>query len=816
MLFVISAAESTDNDDYDSLKTSSLSDVIAADTSASVFLSNYILAKLLGTSPITGAFLPPDIPVDELQLVPFAAASHAGDTEPISSVRAVNVTVANNRSASTNQSNLVKLRRVPVNGQNHRHQLDINKAQEMLMEWNGERGKAHSVSNAAANFVVFAPLSAGRVVGMPPTAASVAVQPSSTRPALSLRAIVDKSFDDYMTATTTDNQRHVPADSESTMELDEFKSGPVLEDTVNEHEEDIGFIAHEPVHLQSRLFLGTAKPYEADKTTDNSPWSIRDKSDPAARLSVSNIQLTSGGSDELRDSVATTDPTAYTYALLSAASQPADDDKRYDSDVVRYDVVYDVTDDDSDEVRENVIDHQEENRDERASPLLTGDIRRLSPKFLRVMKSLWPGLEICVGRQCTTRPTDTLLPAASQHTALSPRGEHDVPTMNVSKMNSVLSKSAQAGEDRDIVIQTVSAESTTTPQISVDDTTWQTNTSLRHRLKQTVDNLRAITRRQDLRSKQTAATDDDQQPETLTITVSPTSTVGVYDSDLSRRLQLMVQNNAKRNRSAVNDVERRRLAGSLRADPTRRQRHGFLSSRGTSTIVRPRADVRGLPDRRRAYDSSDLVRSGAAALHRNEETRLGHRLSSLLNTALLRGVSVSVTTQAPEVDVDENSAKTVTVDRRNNETTQQKPSSRLSQLLSNVDQERTTTLEQNTWQSLSKLRRGQGGQKARNDKATVETRARPSSYRILTTATSTSSKLPPLSDQLHSDIYQTTSSTADRSLSVDSMTVSIPGGEELLPIHSMPGDDGRSAAAIATLSCGLCVATAHWKSFGPQ
>ena len=183
-------------------------------TSASKLISDYILAKLLGTSPArlpTNVILPtlggfPKVPSVPFPVLPRAYGEVNGRPELD---RAGSVTASSNKSTvsyvddagssqvedSVDQSD-APVRRVPVTSPSslhrhlhhhqHHHRLGVNEVKETLMEWNGDRGKARSVSNAAANLVVFAPLFPR--VRTPevviPTATSVTFQrlPPSTAP----------------------------------------------------------------------------------------------------------------------------------------------------------------------------------------------------------------------------------------------------------------------------------------------------------------------------------------------------------------------------------------------------------------------------------------------------------------------------------------------------------------------------------------------------------------------------------------------------------------------------------------------------------
>ena len=473
-------------------------------TSASELISNYILAKLLGTSPArlpTDVILPSDIdvPLDvlrQLPHVPFPVVQREVTSRLVSpqSDLAASVEAPGNKSinsdvddAGTSQmresvdSAVDRVHRVPVDSHapvdslhRRRHRLDVNKVEETLMEWNGERGKAHSVSNAAANLVVFAPLSPRRAAVVPPTAASVTSQlsPSTAPNRLSaLRAIFEKSLGQESdetgskeTAVMTGNDSRVSGHSE----LEAFKSGPSAADMVDEQVEDIGVIAQDedrviPVtgfHLRPRLFPGSSQPRghsdEPDTEAsislllppDNDPWTLSDDLKPTSsemQLLIGNddqeeeavMEPTAGGHESKEEelmagdsesNIATTDPTVYMYTVLSAATWQSNNDERdvigdVRDDVerdVEHDVGYDEGDkvgrgDGDDDDREKSMEREsmEVSSGNETSQSAVDDVRRLSPEFLRVMMSLWPGLEICAGPQCSQQDMSDAVASSS-------------------------------------------------------------------------------------------------------------------------------------------------------------------------------------------------------------------------------------------------------------------------------------------------------------------------------------------------------------------------------------------------------------------
>ena len=688
--------------DSDSQQTS----IERAATSANALISNYILAKLLGTSPTrlpTGHILPPNTPLDGVPRLPFAPfpvvpdAYVEDDGRMIASELDMNIAVASNRSTDDGEnSDVEKTRPVDVPSIHHHrhHQPDATAAEELLLEWKGDRGQARSVSNAANNFVVFAPLSPGHVVRKPevvlPTATSVTFQssPPSTSPASSLRLVVEKSLGKRRDDTRFDYTALIRKDivpvtandktgNSSTVELDEFKSGPAAADMVDEHEEDIGFIAQDqdyvtPVtgfHLRPRLFPRTTQPRDVSNEAaraasvslllppDNVPWTIsedpeltahdREPIAPKRQLSVvidnqsehdHDHTIHTRGSHEstkatpTRDSdsnvaTTTTDPTIYMYTVLSAASRRSGDDTDDVGDDVRNDVGLDdendvkagITDDVGEVVRESQESKLTEvGSDDDTLRAVIQDTRRLSPEFLRVIQSLWPGLEICAGPQCSiedaTRPTDVLASSPDVDNGVTVSAstrrstKHDFPTANAWKLKSAVSGSKRAGKYKDVDDSTVLTESLTTTTISTDDVTSQpattrslrqmlgssapktdsTTASLRHTLSEKlIDNITAyqltVTRRKDIRPNNTVAVDNDikmssggDRPERSEIiaTLSPTASDvqlvdSVYDGESPRRRQLSTLSsirsiNTRRNKPATNVPRTRRLNGPIR------------------------------------------------------------------------------------------------------------------------------------------------------------------------------------------------------------------------------------------------------------
>jgi len=587
----VAAHDDDDTDDDNSSALSSPSDVMdVADadrqqqaanerlaTSASALISNYILAKLLGTSPAglaTGVLLPTDGRIDgllQLPSVPFPVVPRADgevgsrmmspELDPAASVPTTSTVSTDSDVPDAESSALddsvdaedtAAVRRMPVESPfslSHRHhKLDVNKVDEMLMEWNGDRGKARSVSNAAANLVVFAPLSPGRALRRPeivlPTATSMTFRrsPPSTAPnsLSSLRAIVEKSLGeesdagrpDYaamMAGDTANNDDSHVSGNASTAELDAFKSGPAAENTVDEQIEDIGVIAQDQdyvtsvtgFHLRPRLFPGAAQKrshlQEPDRTAsvplmlppDNTPWTISEDTkltEPEKQLPVGNnvqdeddvIKPTLGGRESQRDSqtnAATTNPSVFMYTVLSAATRRSEDQEHDDVNDVRDDVKhnveddvgYDVRDDDVDDVRDDVKDNVEDDvgydvgvgdedrhdgdddgedvvgslsvegsQDDEKSQAAE-DLRRLSPEFLRVMRSLWPGLKICSGLQCNSVDTTGVLASSS----------------DVDDEATVLPSTGlpRDYEDDFFAVHTASTKSVATPPLSTDDVT---------------------------------------------------------------------------------------------------------------------------------------------------------------------------------------------------------------------------------------------------------------------------------------------------------------------------------------------------------
>jgi len=633
-------------------------------TSASDLISNYILAKLLGTSVArlpTGVLLPTDISLDrfaQVPPVPLPVFPHAYDkvnSRPVSSELDVAgaVTAPSNKSADSNidvaEGSQVEesvdppdapVGRVPVTSPSslhHRHhRLDVNEVKETLMEWNGDRGKARSVSNAAANLVVFAPLFPGTAVRKPevviPTVTSVTFKrsPPSTAPSSlsSLRAIVEKSLGEESDESgsdstagdteTTDNDRHL-SENVSTAELEPFKSGPAAADTEDEQVEDVGLIAQDldyvtPVtgfHLRPRLLpkasLPRDDPDEPVRTAavsyllppDNAPWTISE--DPESIAPDKQLSVDSDGQDEenvikptlsdsesketppLRDSETTTDPTVYMYTVLSSVTRQPVDEEPDDTDYVRDDVEDDVGHEDGDDVEYNdgqdVIDDIRDDflesqsaeviRDDKTAQPAVKDARRLSPEFLRVMQSLWPGLEICAGPQCNSEDTTDALSSssdmrdevtASPFTRLRLDTEYDFPAVPGWKQKFAVFDSTPAGEYRHLASHATSTQSVATPTVSTTDVTqsslsptmpssWQvrestsfhrdsTTTSPIHGLPHRPDSYVAddhvtLTGRKNMRTNMIAAADsnmkmtsDEDQEEGLktTVTLRPTTT----------------------------------------------------------------------------------------------------------------------------------------------------------------------------------------------------------------------------------------------------------------------------------------------------
>ena len=510
--------------------------------------------------------------------------------------------------------------------------------------------------------------------------------PPSTAPASSLRAVVEKSAgelpDDYtpwirkdVAPITADDDRL--SGNSSMVELDEFKSGPAAADMVDEHEEDIGLIAQDqdyvtPVtgfHLRPRLFPGSAQPHdvaiEEDGAApvslllppDNAPWTIsedRELTAPDRQLPVTNgdqsedddttptqqsrksTRATSVGDNE--SSVATTDPTVHMYTLLTAAGSRSDDS----IDDVKTDVEDDVGDDakidvglDDEDVQSDVGDVAEvvgedqeseltelRDGDDNSSPTVLQDSRRLSAEFLRAMQSLWPGLEICAGPQCsikdTTRQTDLLAssPDVDDVTTASPASrrsnEYEFPAVKAWKLKFAVSDSKHVITDKDVDVGTVLNESLTTSTISAGGVAsrpvttpslWQvrgstlrktdsTTAAPRHTLlRKLIDNITAdqltAVQRKDARPNATAAaavgnekrmTSGKDRPERpkITVTLSPTTTASdvlrvgdVYYRKPSRRQRLSTSSSmksvdARRNRPAMNVPRTRIHDGPIR------------------------------------------------------------------------------------------------------------------------------------------------------------------------------------------------------------------------------------------------------------
>ena len=680
----MNAAADDDDDDDDFSTLTSPSDVMeVADagsqrttnerlaTSASKLISDYILAKLLGTSLArlpTGVILPTLDGLPKFPPVPLPAFPRAYDevnSRLISSEldTAGAITSSSNKSMDSyvddarssqvedrvDPSADVPVRRVPVTSPSslhhhlhqHHHRLGVNEVKETLMEWNGDRGKARSVSNAASNLVVFAPLFPRPAVRTPkvviPTATSVTFQrlPPSTAPSSlsSLRAIVEKSLGEEsdesesdatvtitrdMDGLASDDDDHV-SENVSTAELEAFKSGPAAEDMEDEQIEDIGLIAQyqdyvTPVtgyHLRPRLLPKATLPHgdleEPDRTAsvslmlppDNSPWTISEEPQPRK----DEKQLTVAGDDQdeenvikqalvgdestdtasVRDSDTTTDPTIYMYTVLSSATRQQANEERDDTDDVKVDVEDDAGYDDEDDVEDGVeydtrdvtddiIDDvlespsTEMSRDDDTSTPALNDIHRLSPEFLRVMQSMWPGLEICAGPQCNTEDTNDARSEAtvSPFSELRLNTEFDFPAVTGLKQKLSESDGIRVGEDeyRDSVDHTASTRSVTTKTLSAGDVTqspssattpssWQvrgptsfqtdvTITSPSHSIQRRPVKIFAsdqltLSRRKNVRPDKVAADDDSdmkmtsdknhQKEQKTTSTLRPTTTV---------------------------------------------------------------------------------------------------------------------------------------------------------------------------------------------------------------------------------------------------------------------------------------------------
>ena len=839
-----------------------------AAASANALISNYVLAKLLGSSPASlpsGVILPPDMPLPQLPLASFPVVPPAfveAESRPMTSAPDVDTAAAAAAEAAVGNGSPGWKVRDESSGEVDQtddppslgRRADVNAAEELLVEWKGDRGQSRSVSNAANNFVVFAPLSPGHAARKPqtvsPTESPATVR--STAPVSSLRALIDKSLGKRLDRSRFDYsgfvgksvavQDRVPGPgNSSTVELDEFKSGPAAAEMADEHAEDIGFIARDqdyvtPVtgfHLRPRLFpAGAAQPRDdMGKTSvsvqlppDNAPWTISEDPEPTAQdlepaegqLPVSDDDQNSddttktGGSRksakaasmrESKSDVGTTDPTVHMYTVLSAAGRQPDDvsddvrgdvrndvshdvekpdigddatddveldeeidvsddvrdvvglddedlsdfkddasdDVREDDveddvsddirvevdddasggveldeddakvdvsdDVGEVDVEDDVRDDDAgsdgedDDVEEVVRRERQQAEDDGTSPVVVQDARRLSPEFLRVMQSLWPGLEICAGPQCsgvrrTTRPAD-VDDAAATAAPTTPRStEYDFPPANAWKLKfAAESDSKRAREDEDVRVSVVSTEpppkTTTTGARDVTSppattpTLWQVLSSTSPRtdsaptspVRKLVANISAdqLTLARSKSNDTAAAKDDrvkmksDRERSKITATLSPTSTTGSgYKPPRRQRIGARGRMRSIDTRRR-NGPETRRHDGPIRrlvrpfhrhpprTDPTRRgtshklqrvlpprPRHGFappgFSFARRPTVVRPRSQFGGLPGRRRAQtvdSESESVRGRDPALQTNEEVGR-RRLGSAFSLAVRR------------------------------------------------------------------------------------------------------------------------------------------------------------------------------------
>ena len=719
----VAAAAAVDSDEDDAVH-GDVMQVVDADSqrtsnerlaaSASQFISNYILAKLLGTSPArlpTGILLSTDISLDVFPKVPsvsypvFPRAYEEVSSEPISDAAATNKsTNVNVEDAATSQveeeSLYPTVRRVPVTSSVHQghDRLDVNQVRETLMEWDGQRGRARSVSNAASNLVVFAPLFPGTAVRKPqvvmPTASSVTMlqrsAPSTAPSSLSsLRAIIEKSIgeetDDGGSMSTSvmtgdvQKDKHI-SENVSTTELEPFKSGPEAADMDNEQLEDIGLIAQDqdyvtPVtgfHLRPRLLPNVhSDSNKRDRTSlvsmllspDSAPWTISEDPQPSPLAVVSeahDVKATLDGSESTKAaSLATTDPTVYMYTVLSSATrQPVHQQPHHIHDVTDDDVGDDVMDDVRDDVMES--ESTEVSSDGERTDSALEDRRRLSSEFLGVMQSLWPGVKLCAQQQCNS---DALLVSSSDQpfTALPLNTDYHFPAMTGSKQKLSASDDRQTGEETN---HATSTQPVTTSTASVDDVTddvteslstpswWQVrrsidststspstsvSTSASHGIARNVDDHQlTLFRRKTVRAHLTS---DEQHDEALrsTTTTSDVNTftrelaASMISSSLTPRPRTV---NTNRNRPALNVAGSRRPAPRpplhvhrLDAHPTHRrpfhQRHGALppdfSFRRNPTIVRPRTDLRGLPNRTRVQIDSGLIRSRTAESQINEE-----------------------------------------------------------------------------------------------------------------------------------------------------------------------------------------------------
>jgi len=381
-------------------------------SSASAFISKYILARLLGTSPAE-LIRNPGIPgLPTLPDLPFPVSPEAGaqPIEPGKDVDAVSNGLESTGNGEIGQTT-VPVYRIPVQGhrqQRRGHRLGANKVEQTLMEWNGQRGKARSVSNAAANLVLFAPLSSR---ARPPEI-DLPIPTSAPSGDSSLQAIVEKALSQGLEDGARVAKERSQENTART-EAGEFKSGPAKDDISSDQEEQIGFIAQSdqdyvtPVtgyHLRPRLF--PAKHSNGGDGTgsvslrlppDNAPWTISeeptkgqlpDKDDvtkpevvgtrksgdvaflmqigEGPRFAAPEYQLQTENDDDddvikpetdrrsneeaipnqfERSNFATTDPTVHMYTVLSGASRQLDVNGAVDDD---------VTDDVRDDARSDV------------------------------------------------------------------------------------------------------------------------------------------------------------------------------------------------------------------------------------------------------------------------------------------------------------------------------------------------------------------------------------------------------------------------------------------------------------------------------
>ena len=648
--------------DADSQQTANQRRAVAT----SALIGNYVLARLLGSSlpADAGAIQPSDVSLDrrfpQLSLVPFPVvpSNDEVDSRLISSrgvASAGNTSVHSNvdGSRSSRVEQIVPadlpVRRRPVENPSRRHhELDVSKVEEMVMEWNGQRGKAHSVSNAGANLVVFAPLSPGTAARSPqavlPTAASVKFRqlPPSTAPnsLSSLRAIVEKSLGEDAPRSHPHYTPEVIEDlssaadeidrvsgNTSTAELDAFKSAPATADTANEREEDIGLIARDRhlvtpatgFHIRPRPIPGATQPHDnRDEPSsvslrlppDNALWTINEDpapTEPEKQLPVANDGRNDADdvvkptlkdrestdtappvADDSKTNIATTDPSVFMFTLLSATSRRADNEERGVTDDVNDDVEEDVGQDDvgNDSTDDEFeIESTEESGDVDTLRPAVEDGRRLSPEFVRVVQSLWPGLNICTRSQCsvehTTPQTDAVFApssfeaddgarTAAPRTGLRRNPEHDFPAVTAWKLKLAAEGHGDLAEvphSAAVTTSTVGARDVTeTSQPSSGQVratssfrTHTATTSPRHGLLQKLADIDAasrpmMTRRKDSRGDEiaTAAGDvkmtsdeaHDEAPKTTAMT-RPISTASgvqlidnVYDYELpGRQLQ---------------------------------------------------------------------------------------------------------------------------------------------------------------------------------------------------------------------------------------------------------------------------------------